>query len=128
MTSVVVTFTAEGLHRWPRAPAHRAYLAAHHRHLFHVRVEVAVGHSDREIECHDLRDFCLGAFGGGDLGSQSCEMMAEDLAQKITPRFGERRVMVEVMEDGEVGGRFQSGECVSLPDQSTSTIEPSSRK
>jgi hypothetical protein len=62
------------------------------------------------------------------MGSQSCETMAEDLAQKVTRRFGERRVMVEVMEDGEVGGRFQSGEWVSLPDQSIRTIEPSSRK
>jgi hypothetical protein len=127
MTTVVVTFTAEGFHRWPGASPHRAYLATRHRHLFHVRVEVEASHSDREVECHDLRSFCLEAFPGGDMGSQSCEMIAEDLAQKVTRRFGERRVMVEVMEDGEVGGRFQSGECVSLPDQSTSTIEPSSR-
>jgi hypothetical protein len=128
MTCVVATFTAEGFHRWPEAPAHRAYLADRHRHLFHVRVEVEVGHGDREIECHDLRDFALEAFGAGDMGCQSCEMMAVDLAQKVARRFGDRRVMVEVLEDGEVGGRFQSGECVSLPVQSISTMEPSSRK
>ena len=87
MTFVVVTFTAEGFHRWPEAPAHRAYLAARHRHLFHVRVEVEAVHSDREIECHDLRDFCVEAFGGGDMGSQSCEMMAEELVQKSNPPF-----------------------------------------
>ncbi len=125
MTCVIVTFTVEGFHRWLGAPAQRAYLEARHRHLFHVRVEVVVGHADREIECHDLRDFCLEAFGGGEMGSQSCEMMAEGLAQKITRRFGKRRVMVEVMEDGEVGGRFQSGEWVTSPSQLTSTIDPS---
>jgi hypothetical protein len=104
MTSVVVTFTAEGFHRWPEAPAPRAYLAARHRHLFHVRVEVETTHADRDIECHDLRDFCVEAFGRGDMGTQSCEMMAEGLAQKVTRQFGDRRVKVEVMEDGEVGG------------------------
>jgi hypothetical protein len=72
--------------------------------LFHVKVVAAVSHSDREIECHDLRDFCIGAFGGGELGGQSCETMAEDLALKVTRRFGKRRVVVGVLEDGEVGG------------------------
>jgi hypothetical protein len=105
MTSAIVTFTAEGFHHWPEAPALRAYLASQHRHLFHVRIEVEVTHADREIECHDLREFCIQAFGSGDMGSQSCEMMAEALAQQITRRFGDRRVVVEVLEDGEVGGR-----------------------
>jgi hypothetical protein len=98
-----VTYTAEGFHHWPDAPPHRAYLAARHRHLFHVKVVVEVSHADREIECHDLRDFCIGVFER-DLGSRSCEMMAEDLSQEVTRRFGKRRVVVEVMEDGEVGG------------------------
>jgi hypothetical protein len=108
MTFVVITFTAEGFHRWPEAPLHRSYLATSHRHLFHVRVGVEVTHAEREIECHDLRDFCVQAFGTGDMGSQSCEMMAESLAQKITRQFGDRRVKVEVLEDGEVGGTFES--------------------
>lgn len=104
-TEVIVRFTREGFHCWPDAPPHRAYLAERHRHLFHIEVALEVFEHDREIEFHDLLDFCRQQFPGGEMGSASCEQMAKRLAENITRRFSGRRVSVGVFEDGEVGAR-----------------------
>lgn len=104
--SALVTFAVPGFHRWAEAPDHRDYLRSRHRHLFHVRVELELFHDDREVEFHDLRDFAIELFGGGELGTASCEMIARELLQEITRRFGQdRRALVEVWEDGECGAR-----------------------
>lgn len=103
----VVRFTREGRHCWPKAPEHRAYLATSHRHLFSVEARVEVAHDERDIEYHDLLDFCREHFPGGDLSAQSCETMSRKLAQKITAQFPDRAVHVSVFEDGEVGACFE---------------------
>jgi hypothetical protein len=109
--SIFVTFTEVGFHRWDNAPAHRAYLRSDHRHVFHVRVEMAVSHDDREVEFHDLIDRARAEFRScsamdsndiGDYGPQSCEMMARTVAELLSFRFT-RPVQVGVSEDGEVG-------------------------
>ena len=102
---IIVRFTSEGWHHYPDAPMERAYLAYLHRHLFHVEASIEVLHDDREIEFHDFLDFCRAAFPTGRLGAQSCEMLARDLANKITLQWSDRRVIVSVFEDGEVGAR-----------------------
>ena len=99
---IVVRFCAEGWHRWPEAPASRAYLATYHRHLFHVEVRLPVLHDEREVEFHDLLDAVRSDFGSGDFGAASCEAMARTLAQKTARRYG-RACTVAVFEDGEVG-------------------------
>jgi hypothetical protein len=103
LTSAVIRFAVEGWHRWPDAPPHRAYLAETHRHLFHVEVRLEVFHDDREVEYHDLLDFCREAFPGGDMGTSSCEMMAHALLQKVEENYPGRTITVSVFEDGEVG-------------------------
>ncbi len=102
----VVRFTREGWHSWPDAPESRAYLASLHRHLFHVEVQLEVFHAEREVEYHDLLDFCKEHFHGGDRGGVSCETMAKGLAQRITARFPERWGQVSVFEDNEVGAVY----------------------
>ena len=99
---ITVRFTRQGFHRWPSAPQHRAYLAQRHRHLFHVECSMAVAHDDRDVEFHDMLDFCRGAFVGGEMGDWSCELMARTLAKEIARRYG-RAATVAVFEDGEVG-------------------------
>lgn len=101
--NIEVHFQVEGWHNWEGAPTHRAYLATTHRHLFYVTASVEVRQDDREIEFHDFLDFCKENFKGGQLGGQSCEMMARGLLEKITARFEGRAVIVKVFEDGEVG-------------------------
>lgn len=105
MTDVIVRFTREGWHYWADAPSERAYLGFSHRHLFHVEVSVAVTGDNREIEFHDLLDFCKANFPEGDYGGQSCEMLARGLGEQITLQFPKRSVTVAVFEDGEVGAR-----------------------
>ena len=105
-TLIVVRFQVEGWHRWPDAVNHsaRAYLAALHRHMWHVEAAVSVSHEDREIELHDFRDFCLDHFPAGNVGRESCEGLALGLADDITRQYGaDRRVRVSVFEDGENG-------------------------
>lgn len=105
-TFAVVRFTQSGFHHWQNAPDERAYLAQSHRHLFHLEVKVEVKHMDREIEYHDLLDYCHTLFPGGDMGGKSCEHMAAGIVEAITRRWERRRVMVSVFEDGEVGAEL----------------------
>ncbi len=102
---VEVSFTAEGWHRWPRAPARRKYLRTRHRHLFHVLVRIEVKDQKREVEFHDLLDQAKAAFGTGDFGSKPCESMAEELVQHFRerPDYKGRAMMASVSEDGECG-------------------------
>ncbi len=104
-TEVWVRYTVEGWHNWPDAPPHRDYLAAPHRHLFHVEVRVPVTHSDREVEFHDLLAFCResGRGPGGHMGRASCEMMAAKLAVGIVDHFNVSYTVVTISEDGECG-------------------------
>lgn len=100
---IVVRFTVEGWHHWPGATLQRSYLAHSHRHLFHVEVRLAVTHDDREVEFHDLLDYARTACPQGQLGAQSCEMIARQLCAAIRDRWPDRTVRVAVFEDGEVG-------------------------
>ena len=106
--TIDVGFTVEGVHNWPAAPPHRAYLATLHRHLFHVRVSAAVRGDDREIEFHDLRDqgrkIMEGYLDGGSFDAQSCEHLARRLASDLCAVHA-RPVTVHVSEDGECGAR-----------------------
>lgn len=102
-TVIVVRFTAEGWHHWPTPTARRAYLGASHRHLFAVEVKLQTLHDDREVEFHDLLQEAREAFGSGDFGGASCEMLAQALAHAISQRYEGRWLEVGVFEDGEVG-------------------------
>lgn len=101
----VVRFDREGWHNWPTAPDNRAYLRHPHRHLFQFEVGVSVGHQNREIEFHDLRDFCLSAVPDRhNHGSRSCELIARELIAALVDTYGaDRRYAVAVFEDGENG-------------------------
>jgi len=101
-STIFVRFTQPGFHHWPEPTGDRAYLGERHRHLFHVDVRMQVEHDDREVEFHNLLDLARSLFPGGELGGQSCEMMARSLGEKIARRYG-RAVQVTVSEDGEVG-------------------------
>lgn len=105
------TFRVVGFHYWVDAPLECVYLRTTHRHEFHVRVEVSVGHNNRQIEFIALKEAAkkifismavLGSFGY-DFGQRSCEMMAAELDSKLVVQ-GYAVRSVEVSEDGENGG------------------------
>lgn len=93
-----------GFHRWPEAPANRDYLRSRHRHEFNITAYVRVGHNDRDVEFHDLRDLILEWWGFGDneLGRMSCEDIAVQV-QKHLHDHGLTVTCVEVSEDGYDG-------------------------
>ena len=102
----VVTFRAEGFHRWAEAPDARNYLRYPHRHLFHVAVALDLRGADREVEFHDLlavaRDGWYQAHATAK-GLASCETLAEGVGGHVGRTYPGRELTVEVWEDGEVG-------------------------
>lgn len=107
-SSAVVRFSVPGFHCWPGASGERSYLADRHRHLFLVEVELQVFHEEREVEFHDLLDFCKNVFPGGEMGAKSCETMATELYKEVAGQYPDRRLVVSVFEDGEVGAKVYS--------------------
>lgn len=111
--SVRVTTSFVGFHHWPTAPDTVAFLRDLHRHVFHVAVEVAVTHGDRQVEFFKLKtdvEEILTAHVKPNLEkvrSCSCEDMAEQLARRLSGQHYDV-VEVSVSEDGENAGIVKS--------------------
>jgi hypothetical protein len=105
-----------GFHRWPDADAatqgRRGYLADVHRHTFVASASLAVDHDDRAVEFHDITEE-LDTWvtlqphdteaGGVELGAQSCEMVAAQVAAHLDGCWRGQVRSVEVSEDSEHG-------------------------
>jgi len=112
-----VTFALEGMHKYPQALEDPAlaevkFLGYPHRHMFHFRVWIQVFHEDRDIEFILFKRWCQSLYTSNnsnlpegilELNNQSCEMLADQLYSKVTDRYPNRDVWVEVSEDGENG-------------------------
>lgn len=94
-----------GFHRWPTAHEKRSYLRERHRHEFQFKVFVKVGHNERDVEFHDLRDLVILWWNikGEERGSDSCETMGSEVAQFLIQEHGLTVTRVEVSEDGYDG-------------------------
>lgn len=122
---VLVVVRVAGLHNWPEAPAAPGgYLRHPHRHLFTVRVEWPVTHSDRDVEFHTAQRWVLRALGCGDatfvleFGAKSCEMIARHVLERLIADGHPRPMAAEVWEDDENGAR------VDLPGVDAPFSEP----
>lgn len=100
-TTISTTVRLVGFHNWPDPTMGREYLGATHRHQFHVTPTVAVGHDNRDVEFHDLRDIVTD-WWEEQQGARSCEMMARRLIAHLEDQ-GLTVVKAEVSEDGEDG-------------------------
>ena len=112
-----VTFQREGIHKYPAAATDPAlatgdeydvsFLGYPHRHIFHFRVSIAVFHNDRDIEFIQFKRWLENLYHGQgatlSLDYKSCEMIADDLYQQISQRYPDRKIIIEVSEDGENG-------------------------
>lgn len=105
-----VSFQREGLHCYPAAATDPkledvSFLGNVHRHMFHFKVWISVYDNDREIEFIQFKRWLESLYGSGtlSLSNQSCEMMSDALYDRITERYPDRNVWVEVSEDGENG-------------------------
>lgn len=108
----------EGIHCWPNAPQEVYYLRSPHRHIFNIEVQIDVETNDREIEFimlkHEVDCWINNAVVAQkertgrvwDLGSTSCECLANSLANFLHAKYQYRNIYIEVNEDGENGARL----------------------
>lgn len=121
--TIFVTFQKEGVHKYPGADTDPklatgdwddvSFLGVLHRHVFHFRVEINVVHNDRDIEFIQFKRWLERLYSQEtlQLDYQSCEMMAEALAEHIAVKYPGRNFNITVSEDGENGATlFFSGE------------------
>ena len=116
--SIWVTFTKEGIHKYPAAlddPALAtgdeydvSFLGYPHRHMFHFKVQIQVTHNDRDIEFIQFKRWLESLYAGDilQLDYKSCEMMSDDLYEQITTKYTGREVHIEISEDGENGAHI----------------------
>ncbi len=115
-TMIWVTFTQEGVHRYPAAATDPklatgdwddvSFLGVPHRHIFHFKVYIEVFHDDRDVEFIQFKRWLQRLYnveGVLQLDYKSCEMIADDLYAEINKKYPNRSVSIEVSEDGENG-------------------------
>tara|TARA_Y200000002_G_scaffold379366_1_gene388489 strand:- start:573 stop:1049 length:477 start_codon:yes stop_codon:yes gene_type:complete len=114
-----ITFTKEGIHKYPAALEDPSlatgdeydvsFLGYPHRHIFHFKVAISVTHNDRDIEFIQFKRWIekLYAEKTLELDYKSCEMMADDLYDKIKAKYPGREVHIDVSEDGENGAHIE---------------------
>lgn len=107
---IYVTFQKEGIHCYPAAledPALESvsWLGYPHRHMFHFRVAISVLHHDREIEFILAKRWLESLYDNKtlELNHRSCEMIAEELYERISDKWPGRTINIDVSEDGENG-------------------------
>ena len=105
-----VTFQRAGFHRYPAASedpklSDVSYLGSRHRHLFKFKVEIEIFHNDRELEFHQVLNYCESLYKDThlEIDYKSVEMLADDLYLQLASRYPGRFMSIEVSEDGENG-------------------------
>ena len=114
-----VTFRKEGIHKYPAALEDPklatgdeydvSFLGYPHRHIFHFKVGITVTHNDRDIEFIQFKRWMEKLYADKtlELDYKSCEMMSDDLYQKITDKYPHREVHIDISEDGENGAHIE---------------------
>ena len=113
-----VTFRKEGIHKYPAAlddpklatgdKFDVSFLGHPHRHIFHFKVAIEVFHDDRDIEFIQFKRWLEELYEGElNVDYKSCEMMADDLYEKISARYPSREVHIDISEDDENGCHIQ---------------------
>jgi hypothetical protein len=110
MKMIWVTFQKAGIHYFPAARTEEtlqdvSYLGQPHRHLFKFKVSIEVFHNDRDIEFHQFLNWIESLYTDKqlELDNMSCEMLSDELAKSIQNRFPNRKLVIEISEDGECG-------------------------
>jgi hypothetical protein len=114
-TNIWVTFTKEGIHKYPAALTDPklatgdeydvSFLGYPHRHIFHFKIEIQVFHDDRDIEFIQFKRWLENLYSTGtlELDYKSCEMICDDLAGQINNKYPNRKLNITVSEDNENG-------------------------
>ena len=118
-----VTFQKEGILKYPAAlddpklatgdEYDVSFLGYPHRHIFHFRVCIEVFHDDRDIEFIQFKRWLERLYSNDKsdgvlvLDYKSCEMICDELAEKINDKYPNRKLEITVSEDGEKGATIQ---------------------
>lgn len=103
MNYIWVTTQFEGFHKYPDAPEEVAFLKNEHRHIFHVKIWISVEHNDRDIEFILFKRFINSIITETNFNYKSCEMISDDIYEKVIDTYPQRSILIEVSEDGENG-------------------------
>ena len=99
-----ITSEFEGIHKYPNAPDEVAFLRFDHRHIFHVTVWIEQFHNERDVEFIMFKRFIEAAIKSSQFpANASCETMSDFLAEKVIKKYTNRRLKIEITEDGENG-------------------------
>lgn len=110
---IEVRFQKEGIHAYIRALtdenlADVKFLGHPHRHMFHFRVRIEVNHNERDIEFIQFKRWLEQTMSLNGIDYMSCETIAEILIGQILFKYHNRKVVVEVSEDGENGAVLEA--------------------
>lgn len=105
-TYIIIRTSFEALHHWPDCPFEDVdFLRSPHRHIFHVEVKIET-FADRGIEFIRHKRFVDALiddwYRGKNLGPKSCEVIAQELAEKLEASS------VIVWEDLENAGIYEA--------------------
>jgi hypothetical protein len=112
---IEVSLQKEGIHKYPGADTDPklatgdwddvSFLGVPHRHIFHFYAKLEVFHNDREVEFIQFKRWLERLFDQGTMQAsfKSCEMMAEDMIERIHEKYPGRNIEVRVYEDNENG-------------------------
>src|SRR6056297_2498642 len=108
LRTIYVRFQREGIHRYQAAATDPnlatgdwddvSFLGVAHRHIFHFKVRIEVFHNDRDIEFIQFKRWLerlyteQGTTDGDvlNLNHRSCEMIADELYEKISAKYPSR--------------------------------------
>lgn len=125
---VYTHFVKEGYHRFPEADTNPAYatgdtmdvshLSARHFHYFYFKVWVEVTHTNRDIEFIQLRRWLESLYSHGtlEIDHMSCEMLSDALYEKISERYPDVEVRIDISEEN-INGSYAEYTPQSDPDQ-----------
>ena len=115
VNKIYVTFQKEGVHLYPAAKDDPklatggaddvSFLGYAHRHIFHFNVAIEVFHDDRDIEFIQFKRWLESLYSSDilSLDHRSCEMISDELAEKINAQYPGREIKIIVSEDNENG-------------------------
>ena len=114
-SEIDVKIEVPGFHCYPQASVNHnndvSFLEERHRHKFIIRARMPVNDMNREqefflVQANIIRllskDYDVSTLGM-EFGSDSCEMIAENIAFKLTQEYELPRATVSVHEDDENG-------------------------
>ena len=108
---VYTQFVKRGFHRFPEAATDPRYvtgdnfdvshLGTRHMHYFYFKVWVEVRHENRDIEFIQLREWLENLYDQGDLevDFKSCEMLSDDLYEKLAERYPGVEIRIDISEE-----------------------------